>query len=228
MKTRRAGLQRRWAHVVNSLQVIIPSYERASSRISLFADKKMRAEAVGFAAKNGSLVLDLGAGPGTMSRLVEGAGGEPVLLDVSMAMLRASSFPNRVRGAFENLPFRPAVFDAVVSGFAVRDALDLEKALNEVTRTLKKGGRFAFCDLGKPDSALGCVMTAAYLRVVPPVIGLMSNGRTGFGYGTLFDTYLLFLHNSELGAALSNFFSRVTVHEMMMGGAIVVKCSNEA
>ena len=38
MKNRRPGLQHKWAYVVNSLQEIVPSYEQASSRISLYVD----------------------------------------------------------------------------------------------------------------------------------------------------------------------------------------------
>src|SRR5713226_1925517 len=98
MKRRRPGLQGKWAHVVNSLQEIVPFYERASSRISLFGDRRMRLEAVTFVARRGGLVLDLGAGPGTMSRLVVSGGGEPVLLDASRIMLKTSGFPNVVSG----------------------------------------------------------------------------------------------------------------------------------
>jgi len=224
MKSRRPGLQRRWAYVVNSLQRIIPSYELASSRISLFADRRMRREVVAFAVGKGDLVLDLGSGPGTLSRVVAAAGGEPVLLDVSRAMLDSSPMAHRVLGAFEYLPFREGVFDAAVSGFAMRDALDLSAALGEVRRVLKSRGRFAFCDLGKPASTAKAVLIAAYLRTVPNIIGLATAGRAGLRYGSLFDTYLLVLNNSELAAALSARFKDVSLHETQLGGSIVAKC----
>ena len=60
MSRRKPGLQHKWAYVVNSLQGIVASYELASSRISLFADRRMRAEVVSFAVKRGALILDLG------------------------------------------------------------------------------------------------------------------------------------------------------------------------
>jgi len=225
MKSRRPGLQSRWAYVVNSLQKIIPSYELASSRISLFADRRMRREVVAFAVGKGNLVLDLGSGPGTLSKVVAAAEGEPVLLDVSRAMLAASPFTHKVLGTFEHLPFREGAFDAVVSGFAVRDALDLGAALGEVRRVLKLGGRFAFCDLGKPSSPAKSVLIAAYLRTVPNIIGLATSGRAGFRYGSLFDTYMLVLNNSELASALSARFKGVSVHETQLGGSIVAKCT---
>jgi len=221
---RRPGLQHRWAYVVNSLQKIVPSYELASSRISLYEDKRMRAETVSFAVGPRALVLDLGSGPGTLSREVAKAGGSPVLLDVSSYMLKAADFRDKVQATFEFLPFRDAVFDGVVSGFAVRDALDLKETLLQVKRVLRNGGRFAFCDLGKPSSTFKAVMIALYLRIVPSTMGLATAGRSGLRYGSLFDTYLLVLNNKELAAALSSLFGNAVLHETQLGGSIVAKC----
>lgn len=225
MKQRRPGLQGKWSYVVNSLQEIIPSYELASSRIALSADKEMRNEAVKFAVRRGSLVLDLGAGPGTMSRIVKAAGGEPVLVDVSRTMLGVSSFENKVQAVFEHLPFRDGSFDGVVSGFALRDSHDLLAAVGQVARVLKRGGRFAFADLGKPDSGVATLIVGCYLRVVPNVVGLITTGRSGLRYGSIFDTYILTLHNSELASLLSKHFPGVALHETQLGGSLVVKCT---
>lgn len=224
MTRRKPGLQGKWGYVVNSLQEIIPSYEEASSLISLYADRWMRARAVSFAVKKGFLVLDLGAGPGVMSRLVASKGAEPVLLDVSTAMLSSSNFVNRVRGTFEFLPFRSGVFDSAVSGFALRDAHDLTKAIGELARTIKPGGRLSFCDLGKPDSKLLALFVALYLRTIPAVIGLATAGRPGVLYGSIFDTYILAPRNSDLRKALSLLFESVEIEESQLGGSIVAKC----
>ena len=223
MKRRKPGLQHKWAYVVNSLQEIVPSYEKASSRISLYADRRMRSEAVSFAVTRGGLILDLGAGPGSMSRVVVRAGGEPVLLDASRVMLRASGFSSAVQGVFEYLPFRDEVFDGAVSGFALRDAHELRVALSQLARVLKPRGRFALCDLGKPDGTLQALGVAMYIRVMPPLIGLASVGRVGLRYASLFDTYTLVLHNSELVALLSHYLGPTTLHETQMGGSIVAK-----
>ncbi len=223
MKQRKPGLQGRWAYVVNSLQEILPSYEQASSRISLFQDRRMRDEAVSFAVRKGDLVLDLGSGPGPLSRVVKAAGGTPVLLDASRAMLKASAFHEVVQGVFEYLPFREGVFDCSVSGFAVRDAHDLSVALAQLARVLKPGGRFALCDLGKPDDPFRALAIATYLRVVPPLIGLATAGRSGWRYGSLFDTYALVLHNAELRKLLSRAIGPTSIHETQLGGSIVAK-----
>ena len=127
-------------------------------------------------------------------------------------------------GCWEHLAFRDGAFDGAVCGFALRDSLDLESAVQQVSRVVRKGGRFAFCDLGKPDSSAKGVAVAVYLRVAPNLIGLASAGRAGLRYGSIFDTYMLTLKNSQLAALLGRFFSSVSIHEEQLGGSIVTKC----
>lgn len=227
MSRRKPGLQRKWGYVVNSLQEIIPSYEVASSRISLFEDRRMREEAARFATTNGGRILDLGSGPGTLSRVVKAKGGDPVLVDASRSMLRASGFPNAVNAVFEYLPFRAGAFDGAVSGFAIRDAHDLKVALQQLSTVLKPGAKLGVCDLGKPDNPFFALAVAYYIRVAPPLIGLATTGRSGLRYASLFDTYVLVLRNSELKALLGRYLGPTTIHETQMGGSIVAKCTKE-
>ena len=221
------GLHAKWRGVVDSLEEIIPIYEKGSSRISLFSDGAMREEVASFAVegRRGGLVLDLGAGPGTLSRVVEREGGSPVLADASRKMLAKAAGFDRVQCVFEHLPFRPGTFGAAVAGFSLRDAQDLATALTEITGALGAGGRFAFCDLGKPASRTRARLVGAYIRVAPPLIGFLTGGRPGLRFGSLRDTYRLVLDNDSLKRFLSRYFRQVTVKERRMGGSIVVRCS---
>ena len=96
-------------------------------------------------------------------------------------------------------------------------------ALAQLSRVIRPEGRFALCDLGKPDGPIREVIVAMYLRVMPTFIGLATTGRAGMKYGSLFDTYQLVLHNSELASALSKYIGPTTLHETQMGGSIVAK-----
>jgi demethylmenaquinone methyltransferase / 2-methoxy-6-polyprenyl-1,4-benzoquinol methylase len=227
---RRPGLHSKWRGVVDSLEAIIPIYEKGSSRISLFSDKAMREEVASFAVEGeegrGALVLDLGAGPGTLSRVVVQAGGVPVLADASRKMLSRAAGFDRVQCVFEFLPFRSGAFGAAVAGFSLRDAQDLESALTEIKRAIRARGRFAFCDLGKPTSRVKARFVGAYIRVAPPLIGFLTGGRSGLRFGSLHDTYKLVLDNRSLGNLLSEYFGAVTVKERQMGGSIVVCCTS--
>jgi ubiquinone/menaquinone biosynthesis C-methylase UbiE len=93
-----------------------------------------------------------------------------------------------------------------------------------LTRVLKPGGHFSFCDLGKPDSQVEGLLIGYYLRVLPNVIAAVTTGRLGFQYGSIFDTYILALRNSDLAALLSKYFARVELTETQFGGSIVVDC----
>ena len=223
---RRPGLQSKWKGVVDSLEAIIPIYEKGSSRISLFADREMRSKVASFAVDGdvGALVLDLGSGPGTLSRVVAKAGGVPVLADASRKMLASAQGFDRVQCVFEFLPFRPGAFHAAAAGFSLRDSQDLESALDEIRRTIAAGGRFAFCDLGKPESRLKADLVAAYVFVAPPLIGFLTGGPSGLRFGSLFDTYKLVLDNRSLRDLLLTRFSKVEIEAKQMGGSIVARC----
>ena len=223
---RRPGLQSKWKGVVDSLEAIIPIYEKGSSRISFFADRGMRDDVASFAVggEKGALVLDLGSGPGTLSRVVAHAGGVPVLADASRKMLARSPEFERVHCVFEHLPFRQGSFGAAVAGFSLRDSQDLELALTEIRQTIRRGGRFAFCDLGKPESRLKATLVGAYILVAPPLIGLLTGGRSGLRFGSLFGTYKLVLDNPSLKRLLLTRFSQVEIEARQMGGSIVARC----
>lgn len=223
----RPGLHSQWKSVVDSLEAIIPIYEKGSSRISLFSDKAMREDVASFAVEGeeGALVLDLGAGPGTLSRVVKRAGGLPVLADASRRMLANAPEFDRVQCVFEFLPFRPGTFGAAVAGFSLRDSQDLETALAQIRGAIRPGGRFAFCDLGKPTSRVKARLVGAYIRVAPPLIGFLTGGRSGLRFGSLHDTYRLVLDNESLAKVLSRYFATVGVKERQMGGSIVVRCT---
>jgi len=222
----RPGLHSKWKGVVDSLEAIIPIYEKGSSRISLFSDKAMREEVASFAVgpERGALVLDLGAGPGTLSRVVLHAGGSPVLADASRKMLSRAPEFDRVQCVFEFLPFRPGAFGAAVAGFSLRDSQDLETALTQIRQAIRPAGRFAFCDLGKPASKVKAALVGGYIRVAPPLIGFLTGGRPGLKFGSLHDTYKLVLDNKSLCRLLSRYFGEVGITERQMGGSIVVRC----
>ncbi len=225
MPSRRPGLQGKWKYVFDSLESIIPIYEAGSSRIALFSDAPMRTRVVKFAVAKGALVLDLGSGPGTLADVVSLAGGRPVLLDASRKMLLAAKGYDKVQAVYESLPFRDGSFDAVVAGFSLRDSKDLIAAVGEVRRSIGKSGRFAFCDLGKPDSFAKALMLGFYVRTVVPIVGALTGGRAGLGFRSLYDTYVLTLTNGKLSSLLSGYFSSVDVDARQLGGMIVVSCT---
>jgi demethylmenaquinone methyltransferase/2-methoxy-6-polyprenyl-1,4-benzoquinol methylase len=222
---RKPGLQGSWEHVVDSLEAIIPIYETGSSRIAFFSDARMRRAVVAFAVSGPGFVMDLGSGPGTLARVVAKAGATPVLVDASRKMLATARSDFCVQAVFEALPFREGAFNSAVAGFSIRDSRDLMAAMAEVRRAMASGGRFAFCDLGKPDSFLKGVALGAYVRLGIPLIGAITGGIVGVKFSSLYDTYLLTLKNGELASLLRRYFSLVDLQARQLGGSIEVYCT---
>ena len=99
----------------------------------------------------GMRVLDLACGPGNMSRLVAAKvapGGEVVGVDLAPGMIDLARRSGIADATFEvmdmeQLAFAGATFDGAICGHGLQFAPDLWRALSEVRRVLKRGGRLA-------------------------------------------------------------------------------------
>lgn len=95
----------------------------------------------------GKRVLDLACGSGRYSHLLrEANAAQVVALDFCLPMLEQVTDADRICASMMQLPFRPAVFDAVVSGLAVGHAADLRLWMSEVARVLSPGGSLVYSD----------------------------------------------------------------------------------
>lgn len=99
----------------------------------------------------GMSVLELGCGAGYFTRELACSVAEVVAIDVSPDLLEIArtncSAPNvryQIQNAYE-LSYPDAVFDSVV-GSSVLHHLEIEKAVREIYRVLKPGGRISFTE----------------------------------------------------------------------------------
>ena len=96
----------------------------------------------------GARVLDLACGPGFAAAAAIARGAIASGLDFSAAMVeraRAVSPTADVReGDAGAIPWPNGAFDSVVCNFGLNHVPDVERALGEVQRVLKPGGRLAF------------------------------------------------------------------------------------
>ena len=121
------------------------------------------------------------------------------------------------------MPFREEIFDAVMCGYSLRDAIQLKQAISEMHRVLKVGGRLIIVDLGKPDGALQRALVSAYLKYFLGIFAFLVAGRAGLPFRTLYGTFLRWPRNSELEGMLKERFSKVDFEKDMMGGAVIIR-----
>jgi demethylmenaquinone methyltransferase/2-methoxy-6-polyprenyl-1,4-benzoquinol methylase len=120
------------------------------------------------------------------------------------------------------MPFREGIFDAVLCGYSLRDSIDLQRAIAEMHRVLKNGGRLVIIDLGKPDNRILRGMVSIYLKYFLEIFAYLVAGNSGLKFKTLYGTYVRWPKNSELESMLREKFSYVQFDMGLMGGAVII------
>ena len=221
-----------WNEVIEALRFVIPVYDKVNRTISLGKDVKFRLKGLHGCVNPGNLLLDAGSGYGNMSRLAleETNGAATIIMYDPITEMLANAkrlFVQRGEltmssGVFEHMPFRNDVFDAVLCGYSLRDAIQLRKAISEIYRVLKLGGRLVIVDLGKPDNPLIERCVSFYLRYLLNILAFAVAGKTGLRFQALYGTYRRWPKNSQLNNLLREYFSRVDFDTKLLGGAIIV------
>ena len=76
------------------------------------------------------------------------------------------------------LPYRTESFDAVVSGYLMRNVIDIPQALAEQLRVLKPGGRMVILDTAPPTNNLLKPLIMIHLRYGIPLVGRVVGGKS--------------------------------------------------
>ncbi|RDV82863.1 class I SAM-dependent methyltransferase [Ammonifex thiophilus] len=106
----------------------------------------------------GEKVLDAGCGTGIVSRALAADGAEVTGIDISPAMLAvareksAGTDITYLEGDITSLPFPDASYDAVVCFTTLEFVAEPERALEEMWRVLKPGGRLIVGVLNRQSS----------------------------------------------------------------------------
>jgi demethylmenaquinone methyltransferase/2-methoxy-6-polyprenyl-1,4-benzoquinol methylase len=144
----------------------------------------------------GDCVLDLAGGTGDIAALLKpvvGDAGEIVVGDINAAMLGVGRDRLTDRGMVrgidwarvnaEALPFADATFDAVTIAFGLRNVTDKERALGEMHRVLKPGGRALVLEFSKVrDELLGKLYDFHSFRVLPRIGRLVAGDEDSYRY----------------------------------------------
>ena len=218
-----------WKQVLSTLRDIIPVYDKVNRVISLGKDDCYRYLGISENVKQGDLILDAGSGFGNMSLMTQKITANNIriiMYDPMLEMLQNSRNHVIVEslscGIFENIPFKDDSFDIVMCGYSLRDAINLEIAVSEIHRILKKNGRFLIVDLGKPDNKIIRLGVTIYLKYIIKIFAYVIARQTGLKFQTLYGTFLKWPQNNSLNLLLKKYFSQVDFRTKLMGGSIIV------
>ena len=174
------------------------------------------------ALKPNARLLDLGAGTGDLAReaLTQEPESEVIAADFTLEMMRVGNrngnLPWSAADAL-NLPFGGETFDAIVSGFLMRNVGDVQQALKEQYRTLKPGGRIVILDTTKPKRNLFSPFIWLHMHIVIPIVGRIISGF-GEAYTYLPDSTDGFLTAEELTVRMAIVgFKRINFERLMFG-----------
>ncbi|MEX1018569.1 MAG: ubiquinone/menaquinone biosynthesis methyltransferase [Litorilinea sp.] len=212
---------------------IAPTYDVMNRLMTGGQDRRWRRDALAYCqVPVGGRLLDVGTGTGDLARGAEalGRGVAAVGVDFTYEMLAAGQRPQAgfVQGDTLHLPFADNTFDAVVSGFLVRNVVDRRGVLREHARVTKPGGRVVCLETTPPPrgNLLGPLFQFYFLRVIPWLGGLVSGDAEAYAY--LPHSTLNFAAPVELAQHMEQVGLRDVFYVPRMFGAVAIHVGTKA
>jgi demethylmenaquinone methyltransferase/2-methoxy-6-polyprenyl-1,4-benzoquinol methylase len=170
-------------------------YDLLNRIISLGLDQRWRKKTVRcLELQPGQRLLDLATGTGDLAIQVARRHPEVdvVGLDPSAGMLEVARKKcerkqltariELVTGDAQELPYEAASFDAVTMGFGIRNVPDRLRALREIARVVKPGGRVGILELSEPRGGLMGRLARLHVHVIVPRLGALLSGSKEYRY----------------------------------------------
>ncbi|RAN71829.1 bifunctional demethylmenaquinone methyltransferase/2-methoxy-6-polyprenyl-1,4-benzoquinol methylase [Bacillus sp. SRB_336] len=222
----RASLEKRPEEVAAMFDDVAPKYDIVNDILSMGQTRRWRrvvVDAVG--AVPGQRVLDLAAGTGTSSEPYADAGIHVVACDFSVGMLKVGKRRRPdidfVAGDATNLPFADDSFDAATISFGLRNVIDPKKALREMLRVTKPGGRVVVAEFSHPTNAVFRTVYTEYLmRALPAVARKTASNPDAYVY--LAESIRVWPNQDELSRWLAESGWTSVAYRNLSGGIVAV------
>ena len=224
--TRLTG-QERATYVQNMFTQIAKRYDLMNRLMTGGQDVRWRRQVIQLARLNqNSHLLDLGTGTGDLAReaLAQFPQAQVIAVDFTLEMMRVG----QKRGVLNfssadalHMPFSDFSFDAVISGFLMRNVIDLQKTLQEQYRVLKNGGRIVILDTTRPRKNILSPLIWLHMHLIIPALGGLLTG-TKEAYRYLPETTEGFVTAEELASRMAAVGFRKVNYQRFMFGTIAI------
>lgn len=228
----RASLDKLPHEVAAMFDHVADRYDLTNDVLSLGQDRRWRTAVVdALHLAPGQRVLDLAAGTGTSSEPFHDAGVETVACDFSLGMLavgkrRRPDLPF-VAGDATSLPFADASFDAVTISFGLRNVVQTRRALEEMLRVTRPGGRLVVCEFSHPTWAPWRSLYSNYLmRALPPIARRVSSNPEAYVY--LAESIRAWPDQDGLARVLQDAGWRAVAYRNLSGGIVALHRATRA
>jgi demethylmenaquinone methyltransferase/2-methoxy-6-polyprenyl-1,4-benzoquinol methylase len=213
----------RAAYVQNMFTRIAKRYDLMNRLMTGFQDVSWRKKVIKLARMtNTASLLDLGAGTGDLAReaQMQFPQAKIIAADFTLEMMRVGQKVGPLNFSTADalrLPFNDSSFDAVVSGFLMRNVIDLQKAIEEQFRVLKPGGRIVILDTTRPKKNILSPFIWIHMHFIIPTLGGLLTGVSE-AYRYLPDTTEGFVTAEEMASRMSAAgFKNINFKRLMFG-----------
>jgi demethylmenaquinone methyltransferase/2-methoxy-6-polyprenyl-1,4-benzoquinol methylase len=207
---------------------VASKYDIMNDLMSMGMHRAWKAYAVMVAnAKAGDAVLDIAGGTGDMAQAFAkqvGPQGRVVHTDINLAMLRQGRdrlvdeglmLPTTVCDA-EALPFADASFNRVCVSFGLRNMTHKDRALAEMARVLKPGGKLLVLEFSKVAQPLSKVYDWYSFQVLPRLGKMVAGDDASYRY--LAESIRMHPDQAALKVLMQqNGFAHVDIHNLSFG-----------
>ena len=207
---------------------VASKYDVMNDLMSMGLHRAWKTYTVGVAnLRKGQAVLDIAGGTGDLARAFArkvGAEGTVVHTDINEAMLRQGRDRLLDEGVVlptlicdgEALPLPTARFDLVNVAFGLRNMTHKDKALAEMNRVLKPGGRLLVLEFSKVAKPLAKAYDWYSFNVLPRIGQLVAGDAESYRY--LAESIRIHPGQAELKAMMKAAgFGHVDVHNLSAG-----------
>jgi demethylmenaquinone methyltransferase/2-methoxy-6-polyprenyl-1,4-benzoquinol methylase len=173
---------------------VAPSYDVMNDLMSLGLHRVWKRFALELSGvRAGSRVLDVASGSGDLAAAFAkraGPTGQVWMTDINAAMLAVGRDKMIDQGVFpplalcdaEKLPFPADTFDCVSVAFGLRNMTHKDRALAEMTRVARPGGRVIVLEFSKPWKPLAKAYDAYSFSILPALGKYIAKDEAAYRY----------------------------------------------